>query len=307
MARTMSGRLPGILALVSAAMPAFAADAEQRGQAFWLALAQECAVPTGESAAGLVNEAVAMLGSPDPTWRDDIGYGVVVACVYRKRLLAPAERGSLVSSLAANLERGIGDDGGQVLLRSFSALDLAVLAALELQDPALDAAAYRRLLDAALAYLQDERDLRGFEPPMGWIHATAHTADLLKFLARDSRFTRTDQARLLEAAWARMTAPDTPVYTHAEDERLAAALVSVLRRPDFDAAILEPWLERFVALEKRTWEGPARDPDLLAAAHNARNLLQALFVLAAFPDPVPTAGQLAAREQLLATLQRIRR
>jgi carboxypeptidase C (cathepsin A) len=56
------------------------------------------------------------------------------------------------------------------------------------------------------AYLRDERDLRGLEPRVGWIHATAHTADLLKFLARDGRLRPADQARLLDAAWAKMAA-----------------------------------------------------------------------------------------------------
>jgi hypothetical protein len=88
-----------------------------------------------------------------------------------------------------------------------------------LQVPALDETGYRRLLDAAFAYLRDERDLRGFEPRVGWIHATAHTADLLKFLARDPRFSRPDQGRLLEAVWVRLAASGAPVFTHAEDER----------------------------------------------------------------------------------------
>ena len=87
-----------------------------------------------------------------------------------------------------------------MLLRSFSALDLSILAALENEAPALDAAGYRRLVDAAFSYLRDERDLRGIEPRVGWIHATAHTADLLKFLARDPRFTPADEQRLLESS-----------------------------------------------------------------------------------------------------------
>jgi hypothetical protein len=68
------------------------------------------------------------------------------------------------------------------------------------------------------------------------------SADLLKFLARDSRFRPTDRARLMDATWVRMTAPGTPVFTHAEDERLAAGLFSGVRRPDFDTSILDPWL-----------------------------------------------------------------
>jgi hypothetical protein len=142
---------------------------------------------------------------------------------------------------------------------------------------------------------------------VGWIHATAHTADLLKFLARDPRFTPADQPRLLDAAWSKVTAPGTPVFTHAEDERLAAVLLSVARRPDFEPAILDSWLARFVTLEKTVWEKAPPDPNTLDASQNARNLLRSFFVLLSLPQPPPTAGQTGARDKLLATLQQIRR
>jgi len=309
MSRVVSLLLSGLVIL--GVVPSAAAQplaAEARGRPFWQALAKECAVPAGESAFGLVSEAVGLLGSPDSVWRDDVGYGVVAACACQKKTLTPKERRALVARLSANLRRGIGEAGtDSVLLRSFSALDLSVFAALESQDPALDDAGYRRLLDDALAYLGDERDLRGLEPRVGWIHATAHTADLLKFLARDRRFTPADEARLFDAAWSKMAAPGTPVFTHAEDERLAAALLSVVCRPDFDAAILKPWLERFVALEKQVWEKAPPDPGALGASQNARNLLRSLFLLLSLPEPAPTPGQAAAREKVLATLARIRR
>jgi len=282
--------------------------AAARGQSFWLDLAKDCTVPAGETAAGLVREAIGLLGSPDPVWRDDVGYGVIVSCVYQKKRLDAGQRREIIDTLTGNLQRGIGEVGTDVvLLRSFSALDLSILAALELQDPVLDDAAYRRLLDAALAYLADERDVRGIDPRVGWIHATAHTADLLKFLARDPRFTPADQVRLLDAAWIRMTAPGTRVFTHAEDERLAAALLSVARRPDFDPDSLEPWLERFITLEKSVWQQSPPETTALDAAQNARNLLRSLHLLLASPKPDPTSGQLVAREKALATLQQIRR
>jgi hypothetical protein len=295
-------------ALAGAASAQAPPDPRQRGTAFWQDLAKQCEVPAGETAYGLVKEAVSLLGSPDSAWRDDVGYGVVASCVYRAKLLRPEERRALVGELSDNLRRGIGDGGtDSVLLRSFSALDLSILAALELQDPALDAAGYRRLLDDALTYLRDERDLRGLEPRVGWIHATAHTADLLKFLARDARFAPSDHARLLEAAWSKLTARGTPVFTHAEDERLAAALVSLARRPDFDPASLDAWLERFAALEQETWAQAPPDPAMLAASQNARNLLRSYYVLLSLPQPAPTDGQLGARDKVLATLAKIRR
>lgn len=308
---TLAGAVGGAAAPASAATTPAAqagAAASARGKAFWKAIAAECEVPAGESAYGLVREAVSLLGSRDSEWRDDVGYGVVATCVYRKKLLSPEERRALVAELSANLRRGVGEGSGDsVLLRSFSALDLSILAALELQGPALDAAGYARLLDDALTYLRDERDLRGLEPRVGWIHATAHTADLLKFLARDARFAPADHARLLEAAWSKLTAPGTPVFTHAEDERLAAALVSLARRADFDPASLDPWLERFAELEKRTWAQAPPDPATLAASQNARNLLRSFYVLLSLPQPAPTDGQAAARDKALATLARIRR
>jgi hypothetical protein len=287
-------------------------SAVKRGKPFWLALARECTVPAGEPVARLVSEAVSLLGSPDTEWRDDVGYGVVASCVYQKKRLTPGERRELVARLSDNLRRGIGESGtDSALLRSFSALDLSVFAALEAADPALDEAGYRKLLDNALAYLRDERDLRGLEPQLGWIHATAHTADLLKFLARDSRFTSADEVRLLDAAWSKMTAPGTPVFTHAEDERLAAALLSVVRRPDFDPAILDPWLARFVALEKHAWSKAPPDPQVLAASQNARNLLRSLHLLLSSPassgQTAAAGGEVAAREKMLATLAAIRR
>lgn len=302
------------VALLLTASSAFAQipAAEQRGKPFWTALARDCAVPAGEAPLKLVGEAVSLLGHPDTFWRDDVGYGVVASCVYRKKLLKPEERRDLVARLSANLRRGIGESGtDSVLLRSFSALDLSILAALEPVDPALDDGGYRRLLDDALAYLRDERDLRGLEPRVGWIHATAHTADLLKFLARDPRLATADQARLLDASWARMTAPGTPVFTHAEDERLAAALLAVVRRPDFEPSALDPWLARFVALEKDVWSKTPPDSATLDASQNARNLLRGLHVLLSLPAPsgggAVAAGEVTAREKVLATLGALRR
>jgi hypothetical protein len=303
--------IAGVIAVSLVAQRAPADDlspAERRGKAFWLALAPDCVIPAGESAASLMNEATSLLGSRDPQWRDDVGYGVVAACVYQARRLSAAERRALIESLTANLQRGVGETGtDSVLLRSFSALDLSLLAALELVDPALDDDGYRRLLDRAFAYLYDERDLRGLQPDIGWVHATAHTADLLKFLARDPRFTVADQRRLLEAAWARMTAPGISVWTHAEEERLAAALLSVVRRKDFDAATLEPWLARFVKLEQHVWTQAPPDAAQLDASQNARRLLQSFFVLLSLPQPEPTPTQVITQQQVLDTLQSIRR
>ena len=109
-----------------------------------------------------------------------------------------------------------------------------------------------------------------------------------------------------------MTAPGTPVFTHAEDERLAAALLSVVRRPDFDPAVLDPWLARFVALEKQVWSKAPPDAATLDASQNARNLLRGLPTLSMLSPPAPPAPSRRQparqlRERVLATLTAIRR
>jgi len=185
----------------------------------------------------------------------------------------------------------------------------SILAALEDEAPALDAAGYRRLVDAAFAYLRDERDLRALEPGVGWIHATAHTADLLKFLARDARFAPADAQRLLEAVAAKLITPGAPVFTHAEEERLAAAVASLVRRSDFDLGILDPWLGRFVAAEKQVWREAPPQQALLDAAQNGRSFLRCLYVTLSLPAAATpgTPAPPPTREKVLATLATIRR
>ena len=304
----------GAAGLLLAAAPAAAAATNPaageaaHGRAFWMKLLQECQVPKGESAAALVDEAVSFHGSRESFWRDDIGYGIVVRCVYKEHKLTPDERRRLVDALTVNLRRAVGESGTDtVLLRSFSALDLSVIQALELQDPVLDDAGFRRLLDAALAYLAEEKDGRGFEPGVGWIHATAHTADLLKFLARDPRFTPADQSRLFEASWAKATGPATPGWGAGEDERLAAALLSVTRRADFNLVTLDEWLAHFGPFEKNFQDQESPELDGIEATQNSRKLLQALYVLLSLEQPAPTASQQTALVRIKETLRLIRR
>jgi hypothetical protein len=87
-----------------------------------------------------------------------------------------------------------------------------------------------------------------------------------------------------------------------EDERMARALLSVVRRKDFDAALLDPWLARFTALHKKAWAADPLQANLLAADQNGKNLLRALHTVLSLPAPEPHAAADAARAKLLAAL-----
>ncbi len=142
---------------------------------------------------------------------------------------APCPGGApgLLHLWSANLEGGLGETGSDtVLLRSFSALDLSILATLNIEQPFLTDADFHGLLSQALGYLARERDVRGYDERLGWINSTAHTADLLKFLSRSANLKTSDQKRIVEGIAAKLEGAGS-VFTHGEDERLARALLSL--------------------------------------------------------------------------------
>lgn len=301
----MTALLLGLAVAVAAA--AGAPRAQPRDRAFWKSIVESgYRVPDGESAMALLGDLGDLLGSPDPELRDGFGYGIAARWIYVDELLTPAELRELTDRWTANLKKGVGETGtDSVLLRSFSALDLSILAAQDNKSPFLDEAGFRKLLDAALRYLHDERDVRGYVPGKGWLHSAAHTADLLKFLARSPRLEPRDQARILEALGAKLDAPDGEVYRHGEDERMARAVLSILYRDDLDRTGFRDWLEDLGRLSTGLWEGEL-DPRRFAKVENAKNLLRCLFVLLSADDDATRAAALQPiRDAVLKTVTRL--
>lgn len=249
-------------------------------KAFWLGIAHDdYKVPEGESADALVLELNAHLGSPDPQLRDDCAYSIAAAWIYRDKRLSPQTMRSLLATWTGNFREGLGETGSDtLLLRSFSALDLSTLAALDNVAPFLDESEFASLLSATLGYLEGEKDLRGFDPQKGWMHATAHTADVLKFLGRNRHLKPADQARILAAIGSKLRAAGL-VFVWGENERLARAVESLVLRPDFDRGAFTAWLGPIREDGKRLWEnGPAIDPGRFPGVQNAKDLLRSLYV-----------------------------
>ena len=184
-------------------------------------------------------------------------------------------------------------------MRSFSALNLSILAARDNKEPYLERAGFEELLDGALAYLAGEADLRGYVPGTGWHHSTAHTADLIKFLARSRYLEVADQGRILSAIAAKLRAAD--VYAFGEDERLAAAVLSLVRREDFDPARFDRWIDSFAAEAKAIWVESELDPKRHVAVQNGKNLMRALLVLVSGEEQA--ASEEAVRLKLLEALR----
>ena len=268
---------------------------------FWRVIVKNrYAVPAGQRAYPLIEELSKSLGSTDSELRDDLAYSIIAAWVLHQDLSA-AELNSLADKWLPNLRSGIGESGTDTAFkRSFSALCLAELTRRELRTPFLSPERYETTLADALAYLRDERDLRGFDPVKGWIHATAHTADLLANLAANPLLKPQDQPRLLEAITVRLSSAHV-IFSYGEQDRLSLIAVALARRKDFDESAFERWLAG-LNTDQKVWEqSPPRD-DLLQAFENDTYLLQALAAhLSAEPESPRISS---AQRAVLKTLER---
>ena len=139
--------------------------------------------------------------------------------------------------------------------------------------------------------------VRGYDPQKGWMHSAAHTADLLKFLARSKHFTVADQHAVLDAIGRKLR--EAPVvFTHGEDERFARAILSIVNRSDFDRTAFKSWT---------TQAKPPRLPEKftpaqLSGAQNSKNLLAKLLVLLT-ADAQPSEAVQFARDSVRAALE----
>lgn len=299
-------------ALAALCLTVAAGTAELSAQAprerdFWRELsAADFQVPEGLQAVDLLLEMNALLGSTDPWLRDEVAYSAAARWIFRAPGLPDDELRRVMALWLGNLQEGTGNlDVESLLRRSFSALCLSLVAARDLRTPFLSPAEFGTLLDSTLTYLESERDLRGFDRQLGWIHTVAHTADVLKFMARNPRLRSADQRRILEALDAKLMAADE-VLVWGEEARVAEVIRSLVARPDWDSEALDAWLGRWPERHRELWEnGPMIDPDRFVRVQNGLQVLRSLSVSLSLADSSMPANQ-PARESVLGALARMR-
>jgi Protein of unknown function (DUF2785) len=236
------------------------------------------ALPQGQWVAELTPELLSWLGSVDAELRDEFAYPILAAWIERGEY-PPEELRAMARRMVDNLEVGLGEEGTDtVFLRTFSALILMEIVAHDNAAPFLDEDEVLALLDHGLSYLRRERDLRGYVQGPGWAHAVAHTADLLMMLARSRHTATPELERLLDAVADKLLEPVETVYLYQEDERLAYAVLTVLRRGLVGRDFLAAWLGRFARpAGYEAWRPVYTDPTLSAARVNATGFLRSLY------------------------------
>jgi hypothetical protein len=289
--------------LVTCAAIRTAGAQETHGKEYWRKIAaNKYEVLEGEKKFALAKELSGYLKSSDPELRDDLAYSILATWVLAPDGFSKDELLALEEEWRGNLRMGIGESGtDSVLGRSFSALMLAAIAERELKAPFLGEERYRKLLEAAESYLKEERDLRGFDPVKGWIHATAHTADLLAALARHPSFTEQDQGAVLRALWRKLATADV-VFAYGEQDRLANVIAAMAMRADFDEAGFALWVNQMDKTDFAIWKDSPPKLEGLQRFENDTYFLSAF--VARLSQGEMTSGAEEAKKVALKSLKR---
>jgi uncharacterized protein DUF2785 len=307
------GRTPAVLCIVLCCIGiAGASDARGQGtttgpkgheREYWRQMAKNhYAIPSGQEVFPLARELSGYLGSPDPQLRDGLAYSMLATWIVRQRKLSAEELVTLLEEWQANLRMGIGETGtDSIFRRSFSALCLAALAERDLNDPFLGEGRFRTLLNGALTYLSDERDLRGFDVNKGWIHATAHTADLLAALAQNKFLTKQDQERVLRAITERLASANE-IFNHGEQDRLANVAAAIASRDDVDLDGWRSWVAEMGEEDLVVWRESPPKVQALVRYENDSYFLQAAIAQIALR--APKSASVEAQETVLELLRR---
>lgn len=217
------------------------------------------------------------LGDPDPRWRDATAFGALATWL-RTGALGDDTLRELQGRLVAQLGEARDPRGFR---RPFVALVLAEVARADRVQPRLDDAQRAAMVAAAIAYLRELRDYRGFIPGEGWRHGVAHAADLVLQLVSSERIAAADVARLLDALATQVAPTVDMAYVHGEPERLARAAYWAWRRGVLDDAWWDAWVERVSApAPLPSWQAAYAGTSGLARRHNVRAFVLSLAHLA---------------------------
>jgi hypothetical protein len=208
-----------------------------------------------------------MLGSADPKVRDDTAFPVLAYWISRG--VFDGQLARFGDELVARFS------DGPIYQRTFAAISLTWVVLRDAKTAELDSETVLGWLAAFSQWWRNEADLRPWDPELGWLHAPAHGADLLRAFGRSPRLTRPELLGLLELAVDRLLVDEDYLYGNNEGDRIAYALATVLTRSELTAADATGWAGRLHDAIAGGTPGPV--PPWAA---NSLGTIAALYVMA---------------------------
>ncbi len=225
------------------------------------------------------------LREPDPLLRDDLGY-TRIAELLRANNIDPAvvreARDQLLAMLAAPDADGFA--------RPFAALVLAEVARVDRVSLFLSAEERTELVSAATSYVRSVRDYRGHSDTDGWRHGVAHGADFLLQLVLNPQLDEQHVMPIVAAALSQVRPSGGHAYIYGESRRLARPVLFAAQRnvisPEEWSALFDP----LAAPPGESWDAAFRSTNDLAALHNSRAFLLAVYASVAETERAEFSG-----------------
>jgi hypothetical protein len=225
----------------------------------------------GEKAYTLVEKMLPFIGHEDPHVRDDIVY-VCLAIVSER--LTHDERSKLLDIYLSReflFYQIKSTEEGDALRRTFTLLQLAVLLYYHHQEQITDPVFVDKIADALTQYLGQENVLKGYDEQMGWIHAIAHSADVLGQLLVAKELKEEKQVALLDAFVSKFQEAHY-TYIDNEDERLVTALEKGWKSGHLKEEVIRDFIGKLPM-----YESPSHYKGLFVVQNNVKHLLRSLF------------------------------
>jgi len=221
----------------------------------------------------LLEVMLANIGNHDPEIRDGLVYRNLAHLLHDKHFDAKRLQ-EITGQLLGDkyLLKGIDDDARlDVLTRSFTALQLAILNFVHTRDHIYTEEFAKQAIKTMLEYFRKEKVLDGHDIKYGWLHAIAHSADMFSLMVPMKEVTREDLENLFDAVAEKFLVSHYN-YISDEDERMVNALKKAIDRDMLSEDYLLNWVKRIS--EAKT---PETYPEFYHFKNNRKNLLRSLY------------------------------
>ncbi|MBU1048659.1 DUF2785 domain-containing protein [Candidatus Bipolaricaulota bacterium] len=235
----------------------------------------EYAVPQTVDPTKFILNSIPLLGESEGEFRERYVYGTLHRWIVSEAVDAQGLREIHLALLDdATLFSGIGEVRTEsAFLRAFVVLLLVPTLYMHRKQPFLSVDEIKKTSTDLARYLREEKDHRGYvSADNWWAHGVAHAADAVGQLVQCSELHIESMTDLLEAI-AQAMCPDSEVYAHEEDARMAAAVLKLFKRNVWPPEAIEHWLG--LVVPKARFEGEL--PQVHIRFVNARNFLRCLY------------------------------
>ena len=176
----------------------------------------------GENINDYVNLMLKYIGDNNPEVRDELIYTTFVNWIEEKGYFTDEELKVLLNTILSEdfAFYNIGSENDDsVLRRSFSILLVNPILCVHLDKEFLGEEMILKTKDCLIKYLNEEKDLRGYDKEKGWLHAIAHVADGIHALINCKGITE-DICKDIMGTIANKLLEGREVFNAEEDERL---------------------------------------------------------------------------------------